>query len=106
MDLVVNINNSKGRLSFKMTSYPAPTNVTFQNVAASKARSHTSLLNDKLHVTCVPSLVAPASLICDLSVANLTRTDKGPYRVIFTNSLGNTSFVFLLTGGIYNCTYV
>ncbi|PVD27818.1 hypothetical protein C0Q70_12992 [Pomacea canaliculata] len=37
MDAVVNISNSKGRLSFKMTSYPAPTNVTFQNVAASKA---------------------------------------------------------------------
>ncbi|XP_025102823.1 deleted in malignant brain tumors 1 protein-like [Pomacea canaliculata] len=93
----VDISSNERHFSINLTSYPAPqlTNVTHQSVDG-KVRPRNSFLN-KLQVTWRSMPATPASVTCDLSVANVTQADTGLYTIVFSNSLGNTSFNFLLT---------
>ncbi|PVD27814.1 hypothetical protein C0Q70_12988 [Pomacea canaliculata] len=87
---LVQITDSKGLLTLELTAYPTP---HVASTTYNDSRDGASV-EDTVKIVCVASKIIPAFVTCNITVVNLSHSAEGFYSVIFSNSLGNFTFVF------------
>ncbi|PVD27794.1 hypothetical protein C0Q70_12967 [Pomacea canaliculata] len=96
---VVNVTSGKGELFVKMTAYPTPMAKTITYLGHNKEISGGNLVTaNTISVECTASLFAPAAFTCHIRVINITTSDEGFYRIVFSNDFGELPFTFSVKG--------
>lgn len=96
---VISVLDGKGELNFTMTAYPAPEVKNTSYLGATLNDRHGESLVNR-NVSCSGSSLAPSAVICSIILNDLTHKDKGFYRTVFGNSLGELSFTFFVDGNV------
>ncbi|XP_025102486.1 uncharacterized protein LOC112569053 [Pomacea canaliculata] len=86
---VVN-SDSNGHVSFEMIAYPIP------NVKTYKLKLNSiEPIKDRMQTSCAAESMKFASIICNITVINVTNADDGAqFMVVFSNDLGELPFTF------------
>ncbi|XP_025101647.1 uncharacterized protein LOC112568540 isoform X2 [Pomacea canaliculata] len=87
---VVN-NDSNGHVSFEMIAYPIPNVKTYYKLKLNSIEP----IKDRMQTTCASESMKFASIICNITVINVTNADDGAqFMVVFSNNLGELPFTF------------
>lgn len=91
---IVSTTDSRGEMSFKMTSYPTPVIQTLTYLGANASSVGHAAKENMISVECIANSLTPAAVTCIIRVVYITHSDEGFYRLVLSNSLGELPFIF------------
>ncbi|PVD27808.1 hypothetical protein C0Q70_12982 [Pomacea canaliculata] len=92
----VNVRNGSGVLTVNMTAYPTPQIKTSGYLGTNNSSDGLQVKENSVYASCSTTLLAPASVTCNVIVINMTHNDEGFYKIVFSNSLGDLPFTFFV----------
>lgn len=92
---VMDMRDNNGYLSLQIIAYPLP-HVTSRTFLGPDLKDDIRGVpaDNRLQVNCAAKNLAPSSVTCNITIVNMTNDDKGVYKIIFSNSLGDLPFRF------------
>lgn len=95
--LTIGVTNGRGELRVQMTAYPIPVMKVLTYLGPNETPDGHPVKENLTVVECSSNFLAPAAVICSISLINVTQNEEGFYRIVFSNSLGELSFTFFVT---------
>ncbi|XP_025102219.1 uncharacterized protein LOC112568897 isoform X1 [Pomacea canaliculata] len=95
--LTIGVTNGRGELRVQLTAYPTPVMKVLTYLGPNETPDGHPLKENIIIVECFSKFLAPAEVICSISLVNVTHNEEGFYRIVFSNSLGELSFTFFVT---------
>ncbi|XP_025102761.1 uncharacterized protein LOC112569243 isoform X2 [Pomacea canaliculata] len=98
--LTISVINGRGELRVQMTAYPTPVMKVLTYLGPNETPDGRPVKENITVVECFSKFLAPAEVICSISLINVTHNEEGFYRIVFSNSLGELSFTFFVTQAV------